>query len=174
LPLVSRYEGDERQAATSTSSLRHHGILAVAATLGNAVFAPLVIIYLYGPRFHPALLPLFILLPSMWFLGTGTVVAGDLRGRGRPGLSSAVAGASVAVTVVLDVVLIPLFGVPAAAIVSVIAYVVYGVLSLIALSRVSKIPVRELVVPTRQDLALYPAAARRLLQRSRTSSDGPA
>ncbi|MGZ4308728.1 MAG: oligosaccharide flippase family protein [Gaiellaceae bacterium] len=174
LPLVSHYEGDERQAATSTSSLRHHGILAVAATLGNAVFAPLVIIFLYGSRFHPALLPLFILLPGMWFLGTGTVVAGDLRGRGYPGLSSAVAGAAVVITVVLDVILIPFYGVPAAAIVSVIAYVVYGVTSLIVLSRVSKIPVRELVMPTREDLALYPAAARRLLHRRKTSSAEPA
>jgi stage V sporulation protein B len=173
-PLVSHYEGDERQASTSTASLRHHGILAAAATLANAVFAPLVIVFLYGPQYHAALLPLFILLPGMWFLGTGTVVAGDLRGRGRPGLSSAVAGAAVVVTVVLDVVLIPFFGVPAAAVVSVVAYTVFGVASLIALSRVSEIPVRELVVPTREDLALYPAAARRLLQRLRTSSAEPA
>ena len=62
-----------------------------------------MIIYLYGARFHPALVAVLILLPGMWFLGTGTVVAGDLRGRGRPGLSSAVAGAAVVITVVLDV-----------------------------------------------------------------------
>ena len=63
---------------------------------------------------------------------------------------------------------------PAAAVVSFVAYVVYGVTSLIALSRVSKIPLRELVVPTRADLLLYPAAARRLLQRLRTSDAEPA
>lgn len=174
LPLVSHYEGEERQATTSTRALRHHSILAVAATIGNAVFAPLVIVYLYGPHFHSALLPFFILLPGMWFLGTGTVVSGDLRGRGHPGLSSVVAGAAVVVTIVLDVILIPFFGVPGAAVTSVIAYTVYGVTSLIALSRVSGIPVRELIVPTREDLALYPAATRRLLQRLRTSSAEPA
>ncbi len=161
LPLVSHYEGQELQATTSASSLKHHGILAAAATLANVVFAPLVILYAYGPRFHPALVPLFILLPGMWFLGTGTVVAGDLRGRDHPGLSSAVAGLAVVVTVALDVVLIPLFGVPGAAVASVVAYTIYGVASLIALSRVSGIGVRELALPRRVDLELYPAAIRR-------------
>jgi O-antigen/teichoic acid export membrane protein len=170
LPLVSHYEGDEQQAATTRASLRHHGILALAATLGNAVLAPLVILYAYGASFHPSLVPLFILLPGMWFLGTGTVVAGDLRGRGRPGLSSAVAGLSVVVTVGLDLALIPTFGIAGAAAASVAAYVVYGVGSLVALERVSSIPLRELVIPTRADLALYATAARRAVTRLR----GPA
>jgi O-antigen/teichoic acid export membrane protein len=170
LPLVSHYEGDERQAATTRASLRHHGILAFAATLANAAFAPLVIVYAYGASFHPSLVPMFILLPGMWFLGTGTVVAGDLRGRGRPGLSSAVAAASVIVTVALDFALIPPFGIAGAAVASVAAYVVYGVGSLVALERASAIPLRELVIPTRADFALYATAARRALARLR----GPA
>ena len=169
LPLVSHYEGDEQQA-TTRASLCHHGILAFAATLANAAFAPLVIVYAYGASFHPSLVPMFILLPGMWFLGTGTVVAGDLRGRGRPGLSSAVAAASVVVTVALDFALIPTFGIAGAAVASVAAYVVYGVGSLVALERASAIPLRELVIPTRADFALYATAARRALARLR----GPA
>jgi O-antigen/teichoic acid export membrane protein len=170
LPLVSHYEGDEQQAATTRASLRHHGILAFAATLANAAFAPLVIVYAYGASFHPSLVPVFILLPGMWFLGTGTVVAGDLRGRGRPGLSSAVAAASVIVTVALDFALIPPFGIAGAAVASVAAYVVYGVGSLVALEHASAIPLRELVIPTRADFALYATAVRRALARLR----GPA
>jgi O-antigen/teichoic acid export membrane protein len=172
LPLVSHYEGQELQATTSANSLRHHGILAAGATVANAAFAPLMIIYAYGDRFHPALVPLFILLPGMWFLGTGTVVAGDLRGRGRPGLSSAMAGLAVVATIVLDVVLIPPFGVPGAAVASVVAYAAYGVASLIALSRVSGIAVRELALPGRSDLALYPAAIRRGAARLRGAAGG--
>ena len=170
LPLVSHYEGDEQQAATTRASVRHHGILAFAATLANAAFAPLVIVYAYGASFHPSLVPVFILLPGMWFLGTGTVVAGDLRGRGRPGLSSAVAAASVIVTVALDFALIPPFGIAGAAVASVAAYVVYGVGSLVALEHASAIPLRELVIPTRADFALYATAVRRALARLR----GPA
>jgi Na+-driven multidrug efflux pump len=105
---------------------------------------------------------MFILMPGMWFLGTGTVVAGDLRGRGKPGIASILAGITLVVTVALDLVLIPPYGVPGAAIASVASYVVFGLASLIVLSRVTKISVRTLVVPTRADFAVYPAALRRL------------
>ena len=106
---------------------------------------------------------MLILLPGMWFLGTGTVVGGDLRGRGRPGLASAVAGIAVVVTVALDLALIPPFGIVGAAVASVAAYSVFGLVSLAVLSRVSGIPVRTLVIPTVADLKRYPAAIRSVL-----------
>jgi Na+-driven multidrug efflux pump len=109
----------------------------------------------------------------MWFLGTGTVVAGDLRGRGRPGLASVLAGLAVLVTIALDLALIPLFGVLGAALASVVAYVVYGLISLVAISRESGIAFSELVIPTRADLALYPTTVLSLLSRIRPSSQPP-
>ena len=167
LPLISRFEGQERQALTTTAAIRHHGILTFGAILFNAVFGTLVILFGYGPSFRGALVPMLILLPGMWFLGTGLVVAGDLRGRGRPGLSSALGGLAVAVTVGLDLLLIPNHGAVGAAFASLAAYTVFGTTSLVALARVSGIPLRTLVIPTSADLALYPAAIRTGLSRLR-------
>ena len=165
--LAARLEGDERQAGTTVRSLRHHGILTAAAIAANAVVGSLVILYAYGPDFRPALVPMLILLPGMWFLATGVVVTGDLRGRGRPGLSSLLAGITVVVTIALDFALIPPFGANGAAIASLVAYTAFGLLSLAALSRVVGLPVRHLVVPTAADLAAYPAAARTVARRVR-------
>jgi O-antigen/teichoic acid export membrane protein len=155
MPLVSRYEGDERQAGTSADSVRHHGILAGVAALGNVVFGSAVIVFAYGPQFHPAVVPMLVLLPGIWFLGMGGVIQGDLGGRSRPGLSSKLAGLAAVVTIVLDFALIPPLGVIGAALASVIAYTTYGIVSLVALHRVSGIPIRQLVVPTRADFAAY-------------------
>jgi len=174
LPLTAHYEGDEAAETTTRSALRHHGILAVVATLANVVFAPLVLLVGYGPSFRPALGPMFILLPGMWFLGTGTVVAGNLRGRGRPGMASVLAGGTLIVTVALDLALIPPLGVPGAAVASVVSYVVFGISSIIVLSRISGIPARELVVPTREDFAVYPAALRRVWSSIRPGRRPPA
>ncbi len=52
-----------------------------------------------------------------------------------------------------------------AALASLVAYTVYGCVALVVLARVSRLSVRELVVPTRADLAAYPAALRKLLRR---------
>jgi O-antigen/teichoic acid export membrane protein len=160
LPLVA----SDADAATETtsSSLRHHGVLSVVAIVGNAVFGPLLIFLAYGSGYHAAIVPMLIILPGMWFLGTGAVVTGDLRGRDRPGLASILAGATAIVTVVVDVTLIPPFGVVGAAIGSLVAYTFYGIASLVTLSRVAELPFRSLL-PNREDVRLYGAYARRVL-----------
>lgn len=167
LPLVSHFEGDERQSDVSASTLRHYGILAGAAVLANAGVGTAVIAFAYGPRFQPAVVPMLVLLPGVWFLGLGLVIQSDLGGRGRPGLSSALAALAAAVTVVLDLVLIPPLGVMGGAVASVCAYTTFGIASLIALHRISSIPIRDLVVPSRADFALYWNFALRAVRRRR-------
>ncbi len=165
VPLVTRYEDDSRQSETTIAAIRHHGILAAAAIAANAVLSPLVILFAFGPAFRSAMLPFFIMLPAMWFLGTSAVVASDLSGRGRPGLASALAGGAAVLTVVLDLALIPPLGVPGAALASALTYTAFGIASLVALSRVTEIPIRTLVVPERSDFRAYSDALRRVLAR---------
>lgn len=174
MPLVSQYEGDARQAMTSADSLRHYGLIGATATLANVVFGTAVILFAYGTSFHPAVVPMLVLLPGIWFLGMGGVIQGDLSGRGRPGLSSQLAGMAAVLTVVLDLALIPPFGVIGAAVASVIAYTAYGIASLLALHRVSGIPIRRLVVPTRADIATYRRLLRRAAARLLPSAGGTA
>jgi O-antigen/teichoic acid export membrane protein len=158
MPLVSHYEGDERAGASTVNSVHHYAILSAVAVVGNAGLGPLVIFLAYGSKFGPAIVPMLVLLPGIWWLGLGVVIQGDLAGRGRPGLSSAVAGLAAVVTLALDFALIPPFGSVGAAVASVAAYTTYGVASLIALHRVTDIPTRTLIVPTRADFQAYRSA----------------
>jgi O-antigen/teichoic acid export membrane protein len=168
--LIPHYEGAEAdQERTTVASVRHQGILTLASVLATAVGGPLLILYAYGPEFRSALTPMLILLPGMLFLGLGVVVAGDLRGRGRPGLSSTIAGATAVVTLALDFALIPPFGITGAAVASDLAYAFYGLVSLAALARVTGIAMRTLAVPTRAELEAYRAVFERAAARVRRS-----
>jgi O-antigen/teichoic acid export membrane protein len=162
MPLIASGDRDDH-AATTAAGIRHHGIAVAVSVLGIAALGPLIVLFAYGTAYRDAIVPMLILLPGMWFLGTGTVVAGDLRGRGRPGLASALAGLAVIVTVALDALLIPPFGVTGAAIASDGAYVAFGIASLVTVSRLSGLSLRTLVVPTVADLRAYRLALRRLL-----------
>jgi O-antigen/teichoic acid export membrane protein len=165
MPLVARYTGAPEQDETTIASVRHYGVVGAAAVVANVGFGTLVILFAYGEEFHPALAPMLVLLPGVWFLGLATVIQADLSGRGRPGLASALAGGAAAITVVFDLLLIPPLGVMGAALASVIAYTSLGVGSVVALHRVSGLPIRRLVVPARTDLAAYPRAVRSLATR---------
>jgi O-antigen/teichoic acid export membrane protein len=167
--LVTKSQGEE-QASTSADAVRHFTLLGAIAALVNVLFGSLVILLGYGSHFHAALAPMLILLPGVWMLGIGIVIQGDLSGRGRPGLASVLAGVSAAVTTGLDFALIPSLGTTGAALASVCGYSTLGVVSIVVLHRVSGIPVRELVVPTRADLRGYGSFLAERLRRARGSS----
>ncbi len=172
MPLTSSYDGDQLQASTSIDSVRHYGILATVGVFCTAIFGPLIILFAFGSQYSAAIVPMLVLLPGVWFMGAGVVIQGDLGGRGYPGISSALAGLAAGATVLLDFMLIPPFGAIGAAVASVIAYTTFGVASLVALHRVSGIPLRELTIPTRADLARYGSLPRRLIVRLKAASSG--
>jgi O-antigen/teichoic acid export membrane protein len=154
LPLIARAELEDR-AATTAISVRNFGIVAALAIVGNVVFAVAVIVFAYGDAFLPAIVPTLILLPGVWFLGLGTVIAGDLQGRGKPGLTSRLAGGAAVATIALDFALIPPLGVVGAALASVAVYALFGIASAVVLRRVSGVSFRAMFVPRRSDFERY-------------------
>jgi O-antigen/teichoic acid export membrane protein len=166
VPLVAGSEGTSRDRTTKLA-VRHHALLALGACIANAGLGTALILFGYGSAYSPAVVPMLVLLPGIWWLGMGSVVTSDLRGRGRPGTASIVSGVALVATVGLDLALIPPFGVLGAAVASVITYTLQGILSLVVLSRVSGMSVRTLVLPERADLAAYPAALRAVTGRVR-------
>lgn len=64
------------------------------------------------------------LLPGVVFLGSAKVLTNEIAGRGYPHYNSINAGLALVLTVILDLMLIPQYGVLGAALASSIAYMV--------------------------------------------------
>ena len=100
----------------------------------NAVFMTLVgaalmfvvsrqlILVVFGSGMTPALHPLWLLLPGIVTLTAAKVISSYLSGIGKPTYSTYVGAGTVALTVILDLVLIPRFGIEGAAVASSIVY----------------------------------------------------
>jgi O-antigen/teichoic acid export membrane protein len=87
-----------------------------------AVAAPVLLPLLYGPAFRAAIVPTWILLVGMAGGAVYGVLTAFLSGIGRPGLTSIAQGAGLAVTVALDLTLIPHLGIVGASIASTLSY----------------------------------------------------
>ena len=112
--------------------------LSVAACTVLALGGPLVIRLLYSSSFSGAYTPLLLLLPGTILFAVATVVSHDIAGRGHPGYNTLVAVVSLAFTVALDLILIPHWHVPGAAIASSISYGVTTALTFVAFARVKR------------------------------------
>jgi O-antigen/teichoic acid export membrane protein len=99
------------------------GLTALGA-LGLMFFGKPIISIIYSSTFFPAYAPMLALLPGVVLLGSAKVLTNEIAGRGYPYYNSINAGLALILTVALDLILIPRYGVLGAALASSISYAV--------------------------------------------------
>lgn len=118
----------------------------VATLVGVVPFLLLagpVIGLLYGDRFDSAVRPAQLLVLGMVLGGAAGAASGYLYARGRPGLNSWALGLGVVLTIILDLLLIPRFGVMGAAVASTTTYLLTDAVLILLLLRLSRAPATE-------------------------------
>jgi O-antigen/teichoic acid export membrane protein len=147
---LSGHDSDRlTRAMTRLTSL----FLLAACVLLAAVALPLITL-VFGSAFRGAVQPLLLLLPGTWALGLWKNLTNDLIGRGHPHAKAISAGVAAGVTALLDVLLIPRYGISGAAVASSASYVVAFLMALSSYRRFTDAGPAALTVPRRGDLAL--------------------
>ena len=170
LPLAARAHAGHRPQQVA-GAFRSVAMLTVAAVAAAAVLGPLLLPLVFGAPFEASIAPFLLLLPGTAGYLALAVFSNALLASGAPGRSSVGAIASVLVTVVLDIVLVPRYGAEGAAAAASAGYIVGGVSSLLLFRALEWFSWRSLVVPRRADGALVRALAGPLGRISRPSSE---
>lgn len=89
--------------------------------------AELIVRSVFGMAYVPAVAPLRLLLPGIFFLGCARLFLWYFLGTGSPGIAGVCSAIGFVITIAADVVLIPPFGVKGAAVASTTAYTVVAV-----------------------------------------------
>ncbi len=118
-----------------------------------AISYPLIYL-MYGIAYLPAVPALIALMPGIWFLGVGKLLATHLSGRGHPEIGTIGAVVSLIATLILDILLIPRVGIVGAAIASSTSYTLSTLIFLIAFSYITKLKIIDIVLIRRNDLIL--------------------
>jgi stage V sporulation protein B len=149
----------DRGATESTETLVRRTLIVVGAgALAMLVAGELLIRMVFGDEFATAAPAARILAVAMVPFAVHRLLAGDLRGRGRPGLGSASSALALAATIVLDLALIPPFGIVGAAIASLGAYLVASLAMVVFYVRTTGASAKRLV-PRSSDLGALVRAA---------------
>lgn len=150
-------------------------VTVIAMSIGLAVVGPAILGILFGPPYDTGYPALVVLLISSIPLSYSRLISADIKGRGRPGLVSMASMMGVPITIVGDLVLVPIYGIVGAAAVSLVAYGGTAIVLSQVYQDVSGIPAVDLV-PTWADVELVGRqvrdAARRLVSRARPGRTG--
>jgi O-antigen/teichoic acid export membrane protein len=161
----AREDADRQVAMVARASLL---VCAVAAVL--LVPCAIVMIWAILPAFGPSIVPFLILLPGVVALSGANVVGGYVTGIGRPGIDSTVSIIALVVNIVVNILLIPRFGIIGAAATSLFSYTLSSLLLTAVAARFSGEPLWRFWVPTPADARFVLSMSAGLLQRVRTST----
>jgi stage V sporulation protein B len=133
--VAGQVERDE--TITTELTARMTLIIVVASGLVLALLAEPILAIAFGPAFSSGVWTVRITLLAMIPLALVHLLAGDLKGRGRPGAVSIAALLALGATVVFDLLLIPTIGINGAALASLFAYSVSAASLLVAYRRIT-------------------------------------
>ncbi len=155
LPRLSHLHADEgkRRRLTPTASAWTL-LISTGLSLLLAVVAKPVIALLFGTNYLPAVTALIWMLPGIVLGSLARVLANDIAARGRPELNLYVAAVVAMGNVLLNILLIPQFGIVGAAMSTSIAYSFNAMTKVWLFARLSGTPWWRGVVVRKSDLAL--------------------
>ncbi|AIN58276.1 oligosaccharide flippase family protein [Pseudomonas soli] len=161
-PLMKRLlQQDAGMERITPLALRLTATVMLGACLGMALIGHWLIVTLFGADYGPAYPALLALLPGLLGLCYASILRLDLLGKNRPGTVSLMMGAGAALNLVLNILLIPAWGIVGAAAASSIAYLAVTVAMLVLYCRLSGVPLGQTLVILPADLA----PLRQMLQR---------
>lgn len=124
---------------------RYTMIISLVFMVIIAIVGAPVIVLVFGADYAGSIAPLLWLLPGIVVLGGSSILSSDLAVREVPKYSVIIGYSAVIVNLILNLLLIPKYGIIGAAIASTISYAFAGCMWIVFYRRESKTPLIELV-----------------------------
>ena len=132
-PTTSEYWANNNHSALQTmidKSMKYTACMLLPIGLGVGFFAKDIITTIFGAEFIYSVVPLLILIIGTTIFGVVRSIGGSMTGMGRPDIGLKLVCISATVNIVLNVLLIPHYGVIGAAIATTVSWSVHTLLGI--------------------------------------------
>ncbi len=155
LPRLSELSKDEQKRKELTPLVSRWILLvSLILCLGLLACGYYLIIWVFGIAYAASFEPLIYLLPGIIFGAAARVLGNDISARGRPEINFYLSLLALVLNVVLNLTLIPLFGLAGAAVATSLTYILSFILRLIVFKRFTGVPMHLSIVPNGADMIL--------------------
>ena len=146
---------DEEKKQMLTSACKNVMLIVGVCILIFYLVSPYIIIVFFGKLYAPALKPLIWLLPGIFTFSVSKVIYGGVLSLGKPGknLKASILGA--ASNIILNIYLIPIYGITGAAIASSLSYSMVSVIMILQLWKLGYIDLQHAFIPVKADFEIY-------------------
>ena len=145
--------------------IKHCTILTLIAGICLMIIGPIFITYVFDLEYHGAIEPLMYLVPGVICLSISRVISNHLVGIGKPELQSYGVGFAFLIMIILNIVLIPKFGIVGAAIASSLAYTIETCIIIYFYLRESSQKLNNIFYIEKYDFELYINILKKILNK---------
>lgn len=155
--IFSRSANSKSNKESSNRSAKLMRLTWIPLLAGSVLFwigAPFLVRIIYGEAFYESGFVIRFLLPGIIMMVLFKILNADLSGRGKPLFALKIYIVTLIINIVLNLILIPIYGIYGAAISSTISYIFGAVIFSIAYHRYTKLPYKDLFILNKEDIQL--------------------
>ena len=154
-PKIASEKSKEEKNVFTSLVFKTTILIVVVISIFLYIVGEWLIVFLYSPAFFESVRPFRLLLLGV-VAGSGwKILENDLRGRGKPGLITCIMAVSFVVNILLNIILIPRYGMLGAAWASVFSTTFSLIISIFAFCQSSGNGVQSLLLFRQSDLVAY-------------------
>lgn len=154
-PRVSSETDEKRLKEFTPLVCRNVLFITVMAAILLFFLSDWVMVFLYSMAYIESVLPLKILLIGMIAMSGGRVLASDIAGRGKPMIGTYINAGAVVLNLILNIILIPKFGISGAAWATTVSYTLDFMVMLVIYSKISNNKIKDSLFLGKADMLLY-------------------
>ena len=154
-PKITSMNSDYKKKEFTPIISRNILFLTIIFAILLFFFSKWLIILLYSENYYNSILPLQILLIGIVSISLERILTADIIARGKPMLTTYIVIITVFINIMLNMVLIPKFGINGAAFASTISYTLNLFMTLFVYIKISGNSVMNIIFVKRSDLKLY-------------------
>jgi O-antigen/teichoic acid export membrane protein len=150
----------DRQRQLTPIVARHIFLVSFVLCILLFLLAEWLITLLYGSEFREAAVALRILMPGIAMMSMTKVLANDIAGRGKPEINSLAGVITLSINVLLNITLIPHFGLIGVALACTISYMIQSLIIAFYYRKLSDAGWGEILIFNRSDFKLWKGVLR--------------
>lgn len=154
-PKITSMNSDDKKKEFTPIISRNILFLTIVFAILLFFFSKWLIILLYSENYYNSILPLQILLIGIVSISLERILTADIIARGKPMITTYIVIITVFINIMLNIVLIPKFGINGAALASTISYFINLCMTLFVYIRISGNSFVNIIFIKRTDLGLY-------------------
>lgn len=147
-------ENQEQGLETTLKVTRLSSLLLIIILGFSFLFGRYVVVFLFGKEFVNSLLPLYILLPAIYFWGINNFLNQFFASKGYPWLTVFIWLPGLVFNIILNIIYIPLYGAIGAAFSSFLSYFLTFALSYLYLQNYQKVSLSHIFLFQKKDVKI--------------------